>query len=147
MSGTGSRLYWAIAVLALAGLADSALALRLHYAKSATSFCDVGENFNCDIVNRSVYAKLFGIPVALIGMVGYAALAGIAVFRRSHPDTSGVLLLAAALGLGFAVYLTYVEAYLLSTWCILCLISLALIFMITVLAALAYFFRRRASVE
>ena len=37
-------------------------------------------------------------------------------------------------GLAFAFYLTYVEAYVLETWCILCLSSLAMIFLISVLA-------------
>jgi uncharacterized membrane protein len=45
------------------------------------------------------------------------------------------LLVAALAGLGFALYLTYVEGYVLETWCILCLSSLALIATITALAA------------
>jgi uncharacterized membrane protein len=42
--------------------------------------------------------------------------------------------MAAAAGLVFALYLTYIEAYVLTTWCILCLTSLALIASITALA-------------
>jgi uncharacterized membrane protein len=45
------------------------------------------------------------------------------------------LLVAAVTGLAFALRLTYVEGYVLETWCILCLSSLALIAMITVLAS------------
>ena len=44
------------------------------------------------------------------------------------------LLAAAVAGLGFAMYLTYVEAYVLETWCILCLCSLGLIAGIAILA-------------
>ena len=142
MTGT-RKLYLVIAVLAVIGLVDSSYALHLHYAKSATSFCDVGESFNCDVVNRSIYSSILGIPVALIGMLGYAFLAGVATFRRHDPQTAGLLLLASGLGLAFALYLTYVEAYLLATWCILCLVSLALISAITVLAAFIYTVSRR----
>jgi uncharacterized membrane protein len=54
------------------------------------------------------------------------------------------LLVAAAAGLAFALYLTYVEGYVLDTWCILCLSSLGLIVTITVLAAVL---KMRASVS
>jgi len=125
-----------IAVLSLAGVGDSAVALQRHFAKSATTYCDFSQQFNCDIVNRSEYSTLAGIPVAAIGVVGYSALFVLATFWKSRPETPNRLLGAAIAGLAFALYLTYVEAYELMTWCILCLISLALIFLITVLAAL-----------
>ena len=129
-------LFVTVAVLSLAGVVDSAVALQRHFAKSATTYCDFSQQFNCDIVNRSEYSTLAGIPVAAIGVVGYAALFVLATFSKSRPETPNRLLGAAIAGLAFALYLTYIEAYALATWCILCLISLALIFLITVLAVL-----------
>lgn len=132
---TRKRIVFAvIAVLSLAGVADSAISLQRHYAKSATTYCDIGQQFNCDIVNRSEYSSIVGIPVAAIGVAGYAVLFFLTTFWRSHPGTPSRLAAASIAGLGFALYLTYIEAYELNTWCILCLISLALIFFITVLA-------------
>ncbi len=125
----------AIAILSLAGMIISAISLQRHYAKSASAFCDFGERFNCDIVNRSEYSSLMGIPVAGIGVAGYGMLLALATIYRSRIETPLRLLVAAAAGLGFAVYLTYVEGYVLETWCILCLSSLGLIGAITVLAA------------
>jgi vitamin-K-epoxide reductase (warfarin-sensitive) len=110
--------------------------LQRHYAKSATSFCEFGEKFNCDIVNRSEYSSILGIPVAAIGVVGYGLLLALSTYYRSRVETPTRLLFAAGAGLAFALYLTYVEAYVLETWCILCLSSLALISIITLLAAL-----------
>lgn len=137
MTPAAKRILFAtIAVLSLAGVVDSAVALQRHFAKSATTYCDFSQQFNCDIVNRSEYSTLAGIPVAAIGVVGYAALFVLATFWKSRPETPNRLLGAAIAGLAFALYLTYIEAYELTTWCILCLISLALIFLITVLAAL-----------
>lgn len=127
-------LFLAIAVLAIAGVVVSAVSLQRHYAKSATAFCDVGEKFNCDIVNRSEYSSVMGIPVAGVGIVGYGILLALATVYRSRTVTPARLLAAAAAGLGFALYLTYVEGFVLDTWCILCLSSLGLIVMITVLA-------------
>ena len=123
-----------IAVLSLAGVIVSAVSLQRHYAKSATAYCDFGQQFNCDIVNRSEYSTLMGIPVAAIGVAGYGALFVLATFWKSRGETPNRLLGAALVGLAFALYLTYIEAYELMTWCILCLISLALISMISVLA-------------
>src|SRR5580693_5985690 len=126
--------YSAIAVLAVAGVALSALSLQRHYAKSATAFCEVGETFSCDIVNRSEYSTVMGIPVAGIGIVGYGVLLALATVYRSRAETPTRLLGAAVAGLAFASYLTYVEGYVLQTWCILCLSSLGLIAGIAVLA-------------
>jgi uncharacterized membrane protein len=135
ISAKNSRaLFVLIAVLAVAGTLVSAVSLQRHYAKSATAFCDLGERFNCDIVNRSEYSSVMGIPVAAIGLVGYGMLLVLATVYRSRPETPLRLLAAAVAGFGFALYLTYVEGYVLETWCILCLSSLALIAMITVLA-------------
>lgn len=127
-------LFALIAALSVAGMIVSAVSLQRHYAKSATEFCDFSQKFSCDIVNRSEYSTMMGIPVAGIGVAGYAALLLLATRRRSHPDTPNWLLGAAFGGLAFALYLTYIEAYVLTTWCILCLISLALIAAISLLA-------------
>jgi uncharacterized membrane protein len=126
-------LFLVIAVLAVSGIVVSAVSLQRHYAKSASAFCDVGEKFNCDIVNRSEYSSVMGIPVAGIGIVGYGALLALATVYRAQAETPLRLLAAAMAGLGFALYLTYVEGYVLDTWCILCLSSLGLIAGITVL--------------
>ncbi|HVI08961.1 MAG TPA: vitamin K epoxide reductase family protein [Candidatus Binatia bacterium] len=116
-----------IAIFALAGVAVSGVSLQRHYARSESKFCDIGEKFNCDIVNRSEYSSLIGIPVAAIGVAGYAFLFVLAAFRRSQPETPLRLVLASLAGLAFALYLTYVEGFVLDTWCILCLTSLGLI--------------------
>ena len=127
-------LYVAISVLSVAGLIVSVVSLQRHYAHSATSFCDIAETFNCDIVNRSEYSSIAGIPVAGLGVAGYGLIFFLSTFRRHRPITPPLLLLLAAAGLAFALYLSYVEAYILTTWCILCLASLLTIFTITVLA-------------
>jgi vitamin-K-epoxide reductase (warfarin-sensitive) len=127
----------AITALSVAGMIVSSISLQRHYAKSATSYCEFGEKFNCDIVNRSEYSSVMGIPVSLIGVAGYGLLLTLSTLYRSRPETPTRLLMAAAGGLAFALYLTYIEAYVLTTWCILCLTSLALIGTITALAGVA----------
>jgi uncharacterized membrane protein len=133
-----------IALLSLAGVAVSAISLQRHYAKSSTGFCDLNEKFNCDIVNRSEYSAIADIPVAGIGVAGYLALFVLSTFQNSRDETPNRLLGLALAGFAFAVYLTYVEAYKLMTWCILCLTSQFLIFLISV-CALAVKFRSRSA--
>jgi vitamin-K-epoxide reductase (warfarin-sensitive) len=134
VQSSGRVLFAIIAVLSMAGVIVSAVSLQRHYAKSDTAFCDFNKRFSCDVVNRSEQSSIVGIPVAGIGVAGYAALFVLSTFGRSRADTPNRLLVAAMTGLAFALYLTYVEAYELETWCILCLSSLALIFLVSVSA-------------
>ena len=120
------------AILAVCGIVVSSISLQHHYAKAKTEFCDIGQSFNCDLVNRSQYSEIMGIPVALIGMIGYGALAGLATVYRERRETPSLIFAGAVAGLGFAIYLTYIEARVLGVWCILCLSSLALIAALTI---------------
>ena len=125
----------AIALLSIAGAVVSSVSLYHHYDSSPSSLCDFGANFNCDMVNRSIYSAVFGIPVALIGILGYGTLLILATFCRARAEAPVMLLIASLAGLGFALYLTYVEAFVLAVWCVLCLSSLTLITAITVLSS------------
>jgi len=147
MSLTARRLSLAIAMFDVLGIAVSSVSLDHHFRKSKTSYCDFGQSFNCDIVNRSEYSAIAGIPVALIGILGYAALLAFATFYREKAETPAILVLCSVAGLGFALYLTYVEKFVLYTWCILCLSSLAFIFAITVLSMSLLAHRMRAAKE
>jgi uncharacterized membrane protein len=135
MTSASRRAFQAIAVLALAGIVVSSVSLHHHYGSSQTSYCDFGASFNCDIVNRSIYSTVLGVPDALIGILGYGLLLALATLYRTKAETPFMLLLASTAGLGFALYLTYIEKYLLATWCILCLSSLTLIVLITMLSS------------
>jgi len=132
-----------IAVLAAGGVLVSSVSLHHHYGTSATSYCDIGENFNCDIVNRSTYSTVAGIPVALIGMAGYLAVLALATVFRNRDESPTMLALGSLAGLGFTLYLTYIEGFVLATWCALCLSSLVLIFSIAVLSSLLWVRRIR----
>ncbi len=136
MTGFARRVVLLIAVLAVGGAVVSSVSLYQHYGTSQTTYCDFGESFNCDIVNRSTYSVIFGLPVALIGITGYLVLLTLATFYRSKAETPVMLLIASLTGLGFALRLTYVEGFVLAAWCILCLSSLALILGIAVLSSL-----------
>ncbi|MFZ0770347.1 MAG: vitamin K epoxide reductase family protein [Candidatus Sulfotelmatobacter sp.] len=115
-------------LLTTLGIVVSALALREHY-RTDTSPCSINERWDCGIVNHSPYAMLAGIPVAVLGIAGYLLMAALA-WRRSYR----LLLAAALMGLAFSLYLAHIEAHVLGVWCIYCVISLADVSLITLLA-------------
>ena len=137
------RLISLVAILAVGGIVVSSVSLKHHYATSKTEFCDIGNTFNCDIVNRSEYSEILGIPVALIGMVGYAAILGLATVYRERRETPSLIVAGASAGLAFALYLTYIEGRVLGVWCIMCLSSLALISGIAVVSGVLWFRSRQ----
>ncbi|MGD0861079.1 MAG: vitamin K epoxide reductase family protein [Terracidiphilus sp.] len=117
-----------IALVALAGVAVSALALRVHYSTNVEP-CSINERWDCGIVNRSPFAEIAHIPVAAIGIAGYLALAGLALARRR-----AVTLSAALIGLAFALYLSHIERDVLMVWCLYCVISLGIVALLTLLS-------------
>jgi uncharacterized membrane protein len=142
-SPVARRILLVIAGLALGGALVSSVSLYHHYGTSATSYCDIGENFNCDIVNRSTYSTVAGVPVALIGAAGYLAVLALATVFRNRDDAPAMLAIGSLAGLGFTLYLTYIEGFVLAVWCVLCLSSLALILSIAVLSSLLWAHRVR----
>ena len=117
-----------IALLSLAGVIVSALALQVHYS-TATEPCSINEHWDCGIVNHSSYSVIFGVPVAAIGIAGYLAMGALALARRRI-----LLLVAALVGLGFALHLSDIEKNILSVWCLYCVISQGIIAVISLLS-------------
>ena len=122
---------WLIAFLALAGMVAAALALREHYRTEASP-CSINEKWDCGTVNKSRFAVIGGVPVAVIGITGYLLLAGLAIGKRWR-------LLAAATvpAFAFSLYLAHIEKDILEVWCIYCVISWGIITLITLLALIA----------
>jgi vitamin-K-epoxide reductase (warfarin-sensitive) len=118
-----------LVLLTAIGIIVSALALREHYRTEGDAPCSINERWDCGIVNHSPYAVLAGIPVAVLGIVGYLLMGALA-WRRAY----GSVLAAALVGLAFSLYLARIEAHVLGVWCIYCVISLADISLITLLS-------------
>src|SRR5580698_6453141 len=89
-----------VALLAGAGIVISSVSLYHHYGRSKTTYCDFSASFNCDIVNRSTYSTVLGVPDALIGILGYATLLALATRYRAKTETPAILLVASLAGLG-----------------------------------------------
>ena len=117
-----------IALLAIAGIIVSGLALHVH-SSTETQPCNINEKWDCGIVNHSPYAEIRGVPVAAIGIAGYLLIGILALLRLR-----GLLVLVALTGMAFALYLTTIEAKVLGVWCLYCVISQVVIALIALLA-------------
>jgi vitamin-K-epoxide reductase (warfarin-sensitive) len=122
-----------IALLALVGMIVASLALHVHYS-TETEPCSINEKWDCGIVNHSPYAVIGPVPVAAVGIAGYALMLVLALARRKR-----LVLLAALVGLGFSLYLTHIEKDVLLVWCVYCVTSLGIISLIT-LSSLGWVF-------
>jgi vitamin-K-epoxide reductase (warfarin-sensitive) len=101
--------------------------------------CSINEKWDCGIVNHSPYAVIGPVPVAAIGIAGYAAMLVLALARRKR-----LVLLSALVGLGFSLYLTHIEKDVLLVWCVYCVTSLGIISLITLLSLGWAFLGKRA---
>ena len=142
-----------VALLAVVGIVVSVMALRVHYMDPALAPpCAVTEKFDCGAVNHSRFAvfppRTFDeapkgghhIPVATLGILGYALIAVLALMGRWW-----LVFEAAQVGFLFAAFLSYLEAYVLEKWCIYCLWSQGIVTTILVVTIAALVMRWRAS--
>lgn len=123
-------------ILSFVGAALSYILLLSHFSLD-TSPCAVNATFNCDIVNRSIYAEILGVPVALIGLLGYSFLFLLSAqfFFFKNNIIPWLLFIFSAGGFIFSLYLTGIETFILHTYCPYCLTSQGII---TILMILAY---------
>jgi uncharacterized membrane protein len=144
-----------IALLAIAGLIDSALALRIHMQDpNAAPPCAVTEKWDCGTVNHSRFAvfpaqsfdeqpgsKKFHIPVATLGIIGYGLIALAAL-----ADWTWVTMQLAEIGFFGAAMLSYLEAFVIQKWCIYCVWSqgiIAAILLCSIVAAVLKYRRAK----
>ena len=126
------------AALSLAGILLSAYLFLYKRGAIGTLACGDG---GCETVQLSRYSAFLGVDVALVGILGYAALLGVSLLglqpawqrRRSAATSLAVL---SGVGVGFSAYLTYLELYVIHAICRWCVASAVIISLIFVLALL-----------
>jgi len=103
-------------VLAVVGLGIASYLTYVHYA-GIKPVCTAGES--CTKVQTSTYSRLAGVPVALMGLIGYIAILISLLVPES--ETSRLATMALVLvGFGFSAYLTYRELFSIHAVCEWC---------------------------
>jgi uncharacterized membrane protein len=118
-------------VLALAGVALAGYLTYIHYS-GATPACSIKGN-PCSQVQKSAYSKLAGVPVALVGLIGYTVILGSLLAREEERTRFATAALTLG-GFGFSAYLTYRELFTLEKICEWCVGSAVLITIMTCLS-------------
>jgi uncharacterized membrane protein len=120
--------------MAVIGLGVAIYLTYIHYA-GIKPVCTAGTS--CLRVQSSVWSKLAGVPVALMGLIGYVAiLASLVVPDREQ--TRQATLVLALIGFGFSGYLTYRELFSIHAICEWCASSAVILTLLTICAAIRY---------
>jgi uncharacterized membrane protein len=109
----------ATAVLALIGIAIAGYLTWIHYA-GLDPVC-VGGTGGCERVQSSRWAELAGVPVALLGLIGYVTILASLALPEEHGALAAAFL--SLVGFGFSCWLTYVEIAKIDAICQWCVAS------------------------
>lgn len=111
-------------VLCAAGALVSAYLLVADFILGGAELCLTGRG--CDVVRESRYSSLGGVPVSLLGVLGYAAMAAAALSPLGRRTRWGVIFWLSAIAVGFSAYLTYLELFIIDALCSWCVVSAAI---------------------
>ncbi len=120
-----TSLSWLVIVLAIVGMAVAAYLATVETGGGEAVCGPVGD---CNAVQESVYSRLFGIHIGVLGLIGYG-LIGILwiisrVARPTVADWALVLLaLGTIVGAAFSAYLTFLEPFVIGATCMWCISS------------------------
>ena len=126
-----NRLWWTAIGLTLIGLVDSSY---LTWIKLTDSLAVCGGIGDCESVNSSRFAEIGGIPIALIGVLGYAAILMVLILDGRKPIWRDGLRLTffgfTLTGTLISLYLSYLEVFVLRAVCPYCVISAVVMFVL-----------------
>jgi uncharacterized membrane protein len=118
-------------VLTVLGVGIASYVTYVHYAGIKPA-CTAGES--CTKVQTSIYSELAGVPVALMGLIGYVAI--LASLLAPETERTRFATLALTLGgFGFSAYLTYRELFSIHAiceWCVTSAIVMTLLMLLSV---------------
>ena len=120
----------ASAGVATVGLGIAAYLTIVHYAGDAP-VCAIAHG--CATVQKSSYAEVAGVPVALLGLLGYAAIL-LSLLRDDELGRTVTAVLTIA-GFAFSAWLTYVEVARIDAICIWCVGSAICMTLLAILSA------------
>lgn len=126
---------WTVPALALVG---AAIASYMAFVEVNGVEAVCGPVGDCNRVQLSPYAYFAGVPVGVLGLVGYAGLGVIAgVARIGRPASGRIPLLIwgmAVAGVVFSIYLTFLEPFVIGATCMWCINSAIVMTLILVVA-------------
>ncbi|MEK7555067.1 MAG: vitamin K epoxide reductase family protein [Patescibacteria group bacterium] len=108
-----------VIVIAILGLVIMGYLFSLRFSTTDSAFCNLGENLSCDVVNKSAYATIWGIPLSLLGFLYFLGV-GIMAIWKWKPETARAIAVVTIIFLGPSLYLSYIEFFVLENICVFC---------------------------
>lgn len=109
--------------LSFAGILVAGYSLYEYYFSSGNAFCDINSTFSCYGVYHSGYSEIFGIPVSLLGIIGFGLIFVCSAWSLQGKNTHKLLLPLTSLSLLSVIYFAYLSAFVINVWCPSCIIS------------------------
>jgi len=122
-----------ILILSVIGFLVSAYLTYLHYTEGHAAFCTEGSD--CDVVRQSSYSTILGIPVALLGAVGYVLIFWFTYVSLARKTRWLLLYTISLAGFVFSAYLTYLELFVINAICFYCIVSAVIMTIIFIMLA------------
>jgi uncharacterized membrane protein len=136
MKKARTRYWWFYFIVTIIGLVDSLYLLWIKLANDKV-YCIQGVG-DCWTVNTSKYSMVFGIPVSLFGIIGYALILLVFLLEKRYNllRTNGLTILfgLTLAGLLYSGYLTYIELFVIMAICPFCVISAVAMIILFVLS-------------
>ena len=132
------KLYWLSITLASLGILVS-IYMTIYKWTSNNAMC-LGSG-DCSTVNASPYSEVYGIPVALVGVLGYSSILGLLLLQdragKFFEQNSTMAVFGLSLtGFAFTIYLIYLELFVIKALCPFCItsqITMTILFIITLI--------------
>lgn len=107
-----------ILAFAIAGLGIMGYLTYTHIT-GAQSFCELTETVSCDTVTTSVYSKIFGIPISILGFLYFGTILLLLFWNKKNTVFKTIFLLT-LFALVPSLYLSLTELLFIKALCILC---------------------------
>jgi uncharacterized membrane protein len=126
-----NRIWTIISVLATIGIGLAIYLFYSYLAPEPPTICNISASVNCDPVTKGNLAEWFGVPVSLIGLIGYIVILGSALAKKKT-----ITFAMTTFGMLFCLRLTYLEIFvekIICPVCVLCQLIMLTIFILTLI--------------
>jgi len=125
----------ALRICTITGIILLVYLLYMHYGEGAPNICKIAKGMDCEVANKSKYAEFFGISVPIIGKtpvsgIGIAYFVSVILLSKNAKYMPHIFLIS-VVAVPLALYLSYVQYFVLQSVCLFCEISKIMIGIIT----------------
>lgn len=139
----GRKLWFNLMVfLSTVGFILASYLLYNFYNASSVLLCDINDKINCQAVISGSLSTFAGVPVALVGLIGYSVIIFASLTQRSK-----LSLLMASFGMVFCLRLTILETFFIKVICPICLACQVLMFLVFIISLYLVFSGRQDNLK